>query len=351
MKLKKLLLLIKIFESFVILKKSTILKIVSILVSLCLVFYLFQDVELGALVAEMDKIRLEFLAIFLFNIYLVFVIRAYRWKLLIPNSNNEPKITFSNLFDSTMIGFFASFVLPLRAGEFIRPLTLSKWSGLSFGSLFASIVVERVLDILALLVFFGYLLVNLNNVPEIVNQAAYGLGALACFILTFIVICYVAPSFLKSLTEKIFSVIFFGPFQKFKKSFLELSSDFIDGMQAVKSFSQLIQIIFSSLIIWFLMSVFYASGISAFSEPSSLLKGISVNVLVALSVSIPSAPGFIGTFQLGCSLALEKLYSFSHEFTLAYSLLVHLFQIAFVILFAVYIFYKRNISMKESLSE
>src|SRR5688572_22254406 len=79
---------------------------------------------------------------------LTFVVRAERWKYLL-----EPlgPTRFRTVFRTTVIGFAASAVLPARAGEVIRPYLLARQEGLSATAAFATIVVERVLDLVAVL--------------------------------------------------------------------------------------------------------------------------------------------------------------------------------------------------------
>jgi uncharacterized membrane protein YbhN (UPF0104 family) len=62
------------------------------------------------------------------------------------------------------------------------------------------------------------------------------------------------------------------------------------------------------------------------------MVSVVVSCLVAIAVAAPSAPGFIGVFQLGCVVALSYVYQYTSEFSLAYSLIVHLVQYVAIIL-------------------
>src|SRR5207244_7849345 len=81
-----------------------------------------------------------------------FWIRAFRWRWLIaaprPPSNGR-------LFSATMVGFMANNLLPFRLGEFVRPMVLGRREALSRTRLLATIVVERVIDMITLLAIFG----------------------------------------------------------------------------------------------------------------------------------------------------------------------------------------------------
>jgi uncharacterized protein (TIRG00374 family) len=79
-------------------------------------------------------------------------IRAQRWQILLrPIGTPEMK----TLVAATNIGFMANFVLPLRAGEVIRPVLVSRQEKQPLGGILATIVLERVFDVIAILTLFG----------------------------------------------------------------------------------------------------------------------------------------------------------------------------------------------------
>jgi uncharacterized protein (TIRG00374 family) len=81
-----------------------------------------------------------------------YVIRAWRWQVLLAPIG---RASFRNAFRTTVIGFAANLLLPARAGEVLRPYLLSKLEPISAASGFATIVVERLLDLITVLLLFG----------------------------------------------------------------------------------------------------------------------------------------------------------------------------------------------------
>ena len=81
-------------------------------------------------------------------------IRAFRWQYLL-----EPlgKVRFGSAFRATAVGFAASSVLPARAGEVIRPYFLARHEHMSATGAFATIILERLLDIVTVLVLLASL--------------------------------------------------------------------------------------------------------------------------------------------------------------------------------------------------
>src|SRR5262249_29761282 len=79
-------------------------------------------------------------------------IRAVRWKYLLAPVG---RAHFQNTLRTTVIGFAASNVLPARAGEVLRPYLLARREGFNAASAFATIVMERVLDMIAVLLLLA----------------------------------------------------------------------------------------------------------------------------------------------------------------------------------------------------
>src|SRR5258708_11242002 len=83
---------------------------------------------------------------------LTYALRALRWQyLLAPIGPTR----FSTAFRTTVIGFAASFVLPARPGEVLRPYLLARHEGLPPTAAFATVILERLLDLVTVLLLFG----------------------------------------------------------------------------------------------------------------------------------------------------------------------------------------------------
>src|SRR5260221_2100893 len=119
-----------------------------------LVELFLHNVDLWRVAGEIAEARPEWLAVSLATMVGNLAIRALRWQVLL-----EPmgRTTFGRAFRATAVGFAASSVLPAGAGEFIRPYFLARQTGnesaegLSATGAFATIVLERLLDVVTVL--------------------------------------------------------------------------------------------------------------------------------------------------------------------------------------------------------
>src|SRR5436190_226111 len=83
---------------------------------------------------------------------MTYALRAFRWQyLLAPIGPTR----FTTAFQTTVIGFSASFLLPARPGEVLRPYLLARRERLPATACFATIILERLLDLVTVLLLFG----------------------------------------------------------------------------------------------------------------------------------------------------------------------------------------------------
>ncbi len=131
--------------------------IVVLLVAAGLLALFLRNTDLREVGTEMARARLSLVALAIAVTGLTYVLRALRWQyLLLPIG----RVRFSVALKTTLIGFAATALLPARAGELLRPYLLARKEGLSATATFATVIVERLLDTVTVLLFFGaYLLV------------------------------------------------------------------------------------------------------------------------------------------------------------------------------------------------
>ena len=120
--------------------------------ALALLVWFLRHANLASVWTEFREGRVDFLVLALLATGSTYVLRAFRWQyLLLPLGTPH----FVTCLKTTVIGFAASTLLPARAGEVIRPYLLAKHEGFSPTATFASIVIERLLDLLAVLFLFA----------------------------------------------------------------------------------------------------------------------------------------------------------------------------------------------------
>jgi len=327
-------------------KAKLIVGLLGALLSVVLMWLLMRNLDWAVFFSEVKKADPFYLILMLIVFYISFFARAIRWKYLLPS---EKEYSVRKLFDATMIGFFASIVLPLRAGEFIRPWALSKWQGVPGLTAFASIVVERVFDVIALMLILGLCMSSIQATEdlELVVLGAKALGLIATVIGFVMLIAYLRPQLILNTLKKMLSLSIEKKFPELSSKILSIAEDFIKGFRSISSFKELLLVIIWSLVIWVTVSIFYQVGLYAMGESPAMLVGFTVSAFIALAVAAPSAPGFVGTFQYGCVFALHNIFGYSKEQALAYAIIVHVFQMGLILIHGMYILNREGLQFSE----
>jgi uncharacterized protein (TIRG00374 family) len=295
-------------------------KIVGILVAVALIAWMIWSIDWLLVWKESKNANFIFLVPTTLILLGHYILRAWRWRYLLPNGN---KYRIKSLFDAIMIGNLATFILPLRAGEFIRPLYLKREypEQISFPVGFASVVVERFLDLLAVLVSLTIILPFIPKVPEWVMLGAYMLGVIAIGILVFILWAIFSP---KSLLGIVSFFLFAFP-ENIKKSLLNLVNEAIKGSAVLKNTKNLTLSLILTLFIWLLNFYSVYVAFFMFNMEYSFLLATTLSVIIALAVAAPSAPGFVGIIQVA-TIATFSLFGQSKEIATSYAIITHILQ-------------------------
>ena len=280
--------------------------------------------------------------IYLFPIFLVIIVsywlRAYRWRfLLLPIKQIEMK----NLFSITMVGFMLNNILPLRMGEFYRAYAVGKDESLSISASFATIILERIFDILTLLLFF-FFVSRTFVLPEWANKTSNLILFLTCLLFTLLIVMF---RFTQVSIKILGHFVNYLPV-KFAQKLKSLFNSFIEGLGVLKNKGHLLIITILSILIWMLMALFNQLVFYSFSSELPLMAAFTLLVITALGVMIPSAPGYIGTFQLFTIIALG-LYSVNKVEALSISIFLHISEYLLVTTMGLIYFSKKNISFKK----
>jgi len=156
-------------------KEHPVKFIISIAVSLALVYYSFKDLEWQSFWQAVLKINYWLLAGGAFLLVFSNVVRAARWKILL---SPQKDIGNKQLFEATMMGYMGNNVLPFKLGEVLRAVVVAKRHDLKVSGVGASIVVERGLDMFSFLLLAGLYGAIVPTFESARLLSLLGLGAL-----------------------------------------------------------------------------------------------------------------------------------------------------------------------------
>lgn len=234
-----------------------------------------------------------------------YLLRTARWQRLLAPTKTIPVLT---LFPILIIGFALNNLLPGRPGEFARAYGLGRREGLSKTLAFATVVVERVTDGLALIAFlllalaaFFPLRLDLPTVAETIAVAATVLFGIA-----------LAGLGLLLWRERLALILFqrltrFLP-QPIAERLERMLGSFTIGLSSLRSPRNVAAIGLLSLAVWACEGTAYLTMLSAFGVLNEMsyraVAAAFMMVLINLGIMIPAAPGGLGPFEAAGVFAL-----------------------------------------------
>jgi hypothetical protein len=255
-------------------------------------------------------------------VLLVLFFRSYRWGIIL-----EPRVKYPQwpLFIITAIGFMTISILPARLGEFTRPFLVKQKSGIRISSTMATIVVERVFDLLTLMVVLGMVILTIPLPPEIFKT---GLIILIIVLAVFVLLLLLVGK--KELSLKILNIVFDklpGRAGDFMRNQLHA---FIEGLEILPDVKKTLYVAFLSAIIWGLLALSCYLMFFSFGFKLSLINAFALTVIIAIGVMLPAAPGFVGNYHYACVLGL-KFFGINEAAALSYAIALHFLQLIPVI--------------------
>jgi len=266
-------------------------------------------------------------------------IRALRWRVFLGTVGTAP---MSSLVSATNIGFMANMVLPLRAGEVVRPVLLSRKENLPLSGVLGSCVVERIFDMFSILILFGVAVI-LVDVSDRVQQWGYALLSIAVPIAAVLALLRFQEALALRISRRVCDLLperFGNALHGFVEGFVQALLMLDSPMAFVRAFGW-------TFFLWAVIGSLYVLGFWAFHLDVPAVKGAFIlTAIVAIAVSVPSAPGFIGSYQLGCVLGLG-IFGVGESAALAYSLVLHMTQFVAVIGAGLYSLWREGMSMRD----
>jgi glycosyltransferase 2 family protein len=248
--------------------------------------------------------------------------RAWRWHYLLRPIKDVPTAT---VFPITTIGYMGNNIYPARAGEVLRAVILKRREGVSVSASLATIVVERIFDGVVML---GFVFVNLPELAKLTADSGFigniqqvaviGTGVFFGALLVFLL-----AAMFPAVSARVggWFINRFLP-DRLREKAIGLMNRFLDGLASLRSPLNILMVFVTSVVLWLLETGKYWFVMHAFNFHVSFFALMLMNGIVNLATTIPSAPGYIGTFDAP-GIAVLTAYGVSQATAAGYTLVLH----------------------------
>lgn len=311
--------------------RSHVRNVIVLAVAVGLVALFLRNVDLWRVAADIVRARPDWLALSIATMFLNLAIRALRWQYLL-----EPlgPTSFVSAFRATAVGFAATAILPARAGEVIRPYFLARHerhdSRISATGAFATIILERLLDVITVLVLLAAYVFVFGRERGVTNPVLFawlkGLGATAAAgSLAALVVLFVlagSPERLRSAMERLERVV---P-SALAGLIARIAEKFARGLGAIRRPGRLIGALLWSFPLWLSIALGIWSVARAFQLAVPFTGSFLLLSMLVLGVTVPT-PGAVGGFHAAFRYGATAFFNAPDDAAVGAAIVLHLFSV------------------------
>lgn len=241
--------------------------------------------------------------------------RTWRWHSMLSHIKRIPT---SRLFPIVVIGYMGNNVYPARAGEVLRSYVLRRKEGISMSASLATVVLERLFDGLVMLLFV-FATLPFAPLPDSYRALIIGFSVLfGVALLAFFVIA-ARPARAQRLYSWFVDRLL--P-ERVRPQVHGLFDRFVEGLQSLRSPREMLIIFFTSTLIWLTETTKYWFVMHAFPFQVDFTVLMLMTAVVNLFTTIPSSPGYVGTFDAP-GIAILQRFGVEKAIATGYTLVLH----------------------------
>lgn len=293
---------------------------ISLLIGLACLYLAFRKVEWHDMGQAFRTADYRLIPLFVLGHLAGMFIRSHRWRMIL---GPVKKAAFRNIFSAVSIGFMANFIFPARAGELIRAYVIGRGEGISKSASLATIILERLFDGFAILLFLALFPIFLevpHGKEEIMGSIRMA-GALAMLfyviILVILFFFWRFPGPFLRITDRVCARLpgrLSDPLRK-------IVSSFGGGLDMLGNAGHIISVMAWSILLWSVLGLANWILLIAFELRLPVFAGLFLVVVQSFGTMVPS-PGYVGAFHYAHVLGLS-LFAVSKEISLSLSILLH----------------------------
>ncbi len=270
--------------------RRTAVVVAGLLISAFAIWFVLQSIDLAEAVAVLGRADPMPLLAILGVVAIQIVVRAWRWSILMPARPDGTRVSGFRLVPPLLVGYLGNAVLPARLGEPMRAVIASRRERIGTTEAIGSVLVERVIDVatLAPVAFVAALLVGAPDWTTLILGVAAGLGIAVVVVLTTI---GVHP--LLRVADRL------GLRSRPRaRSVAVRLADTIGGRSRRGALLAAVGI---STGAWLMDSISFWLAAQSVGVELSYTGAVLIAGVTVLGTAVPSAPGYVGTFELAAA--------------------------------------------------
>lgn len=331
--------------------KSFLKYVLSVILTFGFLYFAFRETDFKKLYEILLSANYWWVFAMFPILLLSHAIRAWRWRYLLAPVKKDLK--FHNLFSSLIIGYMMNNILP-RAGELVRPYAISKSENISRSAAFATVVVERIFDIISFMLLIALIPAiytgPLTETFPWLEETGIWL-TVACFLFLGVFIFLMIR---RDIVIRILQILTRRLSDKKAKLVDHIVHSFLDGFLFFKDRKNYFIIFLTSVLVWGLYIIMMYVVFNAFSliekNNLDLATALVVQAISSIGLLIPT-PGAIGPYHYFTIQTLTNLYGVEYTVAASYATVTHAVGFIGITLLGIVYFLKGRLSVTEIMKE
>jgi uncharacterized protein (TIRG00374 family) len=327
---------------------SRVRTVLILLLTIGLLGYFLRNADMSQVWAEIRRARPALLVGAVLITGLTYVLRALRWQyVLAPLGVTH----FSNAFRATVIGFAATFLLPARAGEVIRPLLLARREGLPATATFATIILERLMDMVTVLLLFAVFVLTADPATMSAHPAhlarvkAGGLLAAAAAVVA-LTVAFVAAGHPERLGRWALRIERVLP-AKLARMVATFVESFTQGLGVMRQPRRLLVSLALSIPLWLSIAAGIWLTSLAFHITFPFVASFLVMTILVVGVAMPT-PGAVGGFHAAYQIGVQSFFGAPDDRAIGAAIVLHAVSFVPVTLLGLYFMARDGLSLSRA---
>ncbi len=304
--------------------RSKLKLIFSFLAGTLLLITMLWWIGLDRLISVISRASPFWLILTVFTIPVAYLVRAWRWKILLTPVKNPVKM--SNMFWATTVGFMVNIVVPVRLGEFVRAYIVGEKENMDFASSFSSIIVERTLDLIGILTI-GFTVLALLPIyittPQWFTDSFIVVSIFVVVIVVVLVLGVKKEEEIVKLVDRILDWLHFS--FHWKEKIHGFVQSLINGTKSISQGPKFLTVTLTlTWILWLIQLTGVYFIFRAFNYQAHIMLIFLGAVVMYLTHILPAVPGYVGTYEAYWMLIFLGLGLTRMDFVLTMGLVSHL---------------------------
>ncbi len=292
------------------------------LLAIALLAWFLRHANFADVWSQVRRARVDYLAYALGCVAITYWIRACRWQyLLAPLGDTK----FRTAFRTTVIGFAALSLLPARAGDLLRPYLLARKENLPVPATFATIVMERVLDLVAVVVLLAsYVWIFSDETTlsgSLRRSVEISAGVAAGGAVTLLIVMWVLATHPERIGGFVFSAARVLP-HRLAHKLSQVASTFSGGFAIARRPGGFIAALVISFPLWLAIAGEAWLVTRAFGIDMSFTGSFLLQALLVIGVAVPT-PGAVGSYHEAYRIGVTTFFHASNDAAVAAAIVVH----------------------------